>query len=160
MPFIKDKFKSYSSFANATLVDIYGEKLENSYEKEATQFQSLILVNKGNGQYESKPLPILSQQFPIMNIVFYDVNDDGYEDCIAAGNIFDTEVETPRLDAISGVILLSNKKDGYNDVDYKKSGVYLEKDTKDIIMINFDNSPMLISTNNDNTLTSYELTSN
>jgi len=160
MPFIKDKFKSYSSFANATLVDIYGEKLETSYEKETTQFQSLILVNKGNGKYESKPLPILSQQFPIMNIAFYDVNDDGYEDCIVAGNIFDTEVETPRLDAVSGVVLLSNKKDGYKAMDYKKSGIYLEKDTKDIIMVNFDNHPLLISTNNDNNLISYELTSN
>ena len=160
MPFIKDKFESYASFANATLQDIYGEKLATSYEKEATEFQSILLVNKGNGTFTIKPLPIQAQQFPILKSVFYDVNKDGYEDCIIAGNIFETEVETPRLDAISGLVLLSNKNDGYTVLDYEKSGLYLQKNVKDMTLVNLKNKPLLICTNNNSDLNIFKFTSN
>lgn len=160
MPFIKEKFESYASFANATLKDIYGEKLASSYEKETTQFQSILLINKGDGTFSIKPLPIQAQQFPILNSVFLDVNKDGYEDCIIAGNIFETEVETPRLDAISGLVLLSNKNDGYTVVDYEKSGIYLQKNVKDMTVVNLKNKPLLICTNNNSDLNTFKFTSN
>lgn len=158
MPFIKEKFKSYSSFANASLDDIYGEKLESSYEKEVTEFKSVILVNQGNGTFEINPLPIKAQQFPIMSSVFYDFNKDGYEDCIIAGNIFDTEVETPRLDAVSGLVLISDKENGYHTLDYESSGLYLVGDTKDMEFLNFNKKMLLISTNNNNFLSTHSFT--
>ncbi|VAW15088.1 FIG00693527: hypothetical protein, partial [hydrothermal vent metagenome] len=88
MPFIKGKFPKYADFANASLFDIYGDKLQASYNKEATGFESVLLLNQGNGNFVQKSLPIEAQLFPILDIVTYDFNEDGFEDCLVGGNIY------------------------------------------------------------------------
>jgi hypothetical protein len=114
MPFISDKFETYDKFASASLVDIYGDKeLSYAYEKEAITFKSIILLNDGKGELISHNLPTAAQLFPLLGVATYDVNDDGKEDLILSGNIYETEVETPRLDAGTGTILLSDGKSGY-----------------------------------------------
>ena len=160
MPFIKEKFKTYSEFANASLVDIYGEKLNTSYENSVTEFRSMVLINKGALNFEKRILPIEAQTFPLLDCVFLDVNHDGFEDIIAAGNIYETEVETPRLDALSGVILLSNGKDGYTQIPYQDSGLSLDGNVKSLELIsNSNNEVYLINTANDGPLGIHKLSS-
>ncbi|NAY92916.1 hypothetical protein GTQ34_13415 [Muricauda sp. JGD-17] len=158
MPFIKEKFETYSEFANASLVDIYGEKLENSYENSVTEFQSIVLINRGNNDFEKRILPIEVQAFPLLDCAFFDINNDGYEDIVTAGNIYETEVETPRLDAISGVILLSNGKDGYTSVPQQVSGLLLEGNVKCLeTLSNSSREQFLLSASNDGPLRTYKL---
>jgi len=161
MPFIKEKFKSYSSFANAGLEDIYGTKnLENSFKKEANTFESILLLNQGNFNFKKVTLPVLAQQYPILAVEFLDIDKDGYEDCIIAGNIYDTEVETPRLDAISGIILKSNGKDGYSALPNHQTGLYITGDVKHILKIGRGKETFLLSTSNNNRLNAYKLVLN
>ena len=157
MPFIKEKFETYNEFANAKLIDIYGEKLETAYENEVTEFKSLVLINKGAGKFESKDLPIEAQMFPILAIEFFDFNNDGFEDCIIAGNIFETEVETPRLDAYSGLVLLSNGKDGYDPLSWSKSGLTLDGNIKDLALTKNNENILLISAQNQESLNIHRL---
>ena len=58
MPFIKEKLGTFTEFANAAFINIYGDKLSNSYENEANEFNSILLLNDGNGNFEKKKLPI------------------------------------------------------------------------------------------------------
>jgi len=150
MPFIKEKFKTFDEFANAKLVDVYGEKLETAYENEVTNFNSVLLLNKGNGDFELKDLPTVAQSFPLLATVFKDLNGDGFEDCILAGNIYQTEVETPRLDFVSGVVLISNQKDGYKIMDRSDSGLYLEGNVKDLVWLNSSTNKELLLTATNN----------
>jgi len=84
-----------------------------------------------------------------LDCISIDVNQDGYEDIIAAGNIYETEVETPRLDAISGAILLSNGKDGYISVPHQESGLFMNGNVKSIEAIkNANNETLLLNTTN------------
>ncbi|MFD2101653.1 VCBS repeat-containing protein [Flagellimonas iocasae] len=149
MPFIKEKFQTYSEFANASLVDIYGEKLKTSYESTVTELQSIILINKGNLVFEKQVLPVAAQTIPILHCVVTDLNQDGFEDIVAVGNIYETEVETPRLDALSGVVLLSNGKDGYISVSHPDSGLYMDANVKSAELItNAKNEIFLLNTAN------------
>ena len=51
MPFIKEKFKSYHEFGNATLVQVYGkENLNNSINYKATNFSSMYFRNTGRNE--------------------------------------------------------------------------------------------------------------
>lgn len=153
MPFIKEKFKTYDEFANAKLVDVYGEKLDTAYENEVTNFNSILLLNQGDGNFEVKTLPTIAQSFPLLASVFKDLNNDGFEDCILAGNIYQTEVETPRLDFVSGVILISNQKDGYEVMDRGESGLYLQGNVKDLAWLNSaTNKEMLLTATNNSSL--------
>ncbi len=157
MPFIKQKFTSYSEFANAKLVDIYGDKLNSSYENEVTEFKSVLLVNKGNGTFEKRYLPTLAQLSPILSTQFKDLNNDGFEDVVLAGNIYEMEVETPRLDALSGLVLLSNGKNGYTVLPRHKTGLYLEGNIKDIKWVQTKNGDILVSSSNNGPLSSHSL---
>nr|WP_288931791.1 VCBS repeat-containing protein [uncultured Allomuricauda sp.] len=153
MPFIKEKFETFDEFANAKLVDVYGEKLDTAYENEVTNFNSILLLNKGNGDFVLKELPTEAQSFPVLATVFKDLNGDGFEDCILAGNIYQTEVETPRLDFVSGVVLISNQKDGYKTMNRSESGLYLTGNAKDLVWLkSATNKELLLTATNNSSL--------
>ena len=87
------------------------------------------------------------------------MNQDGFEDAILAGTIYNTEVETPRWDAGTGLVLYSNQKDGYIlPTDY--STIYISGDVKDLETVQLDNQTILIAGRNDNLLAVYELAGN
>lgn len=130
MPFIAAKFPTFHGYANATMVDLFGEKLEEAYEKEVTEFRSVLLLNRGGGRFEKMALPVEVQIFPVLAAAFHDVNRDGFEDAILAGGMYNTEVETPRLDAGIGLLLLSDGKAGYKPVSWERSGLYIPGDVK------------------------------
>ena len=148
MPFIKDKFPSYDEFAKASLEDVYGDKLNSSVQAEANTFQSILLINKGKGVFEKSALPRPAQSFPLLTAVYYDVNNDGFEDAIIAGNIYDMEVETPRLDGGSGMVLLSNQVDGYTVVSAAETGLFIDGDVKDLELISIDGVSYLVAGRN------------
>lgn len=157
MPFIKDKFPTYSEFANASLDEIYGEKLSTSYSSEATEFNSILLLNKGEGKFDKIVLPIEAQVFPVLDILAIDINGDKYDDLILSGNIYETEVETPRLDAISGLVLLSNQENNYDPLPYWQSGLYLTGNVKSADIVKTGNHLLMVHTVNDGAVGVHEI---
>lgn len=151
MPFIAKKIPTYNQFANSSLVDIYGEAINSAYLKEANQFKSIVLLNKGNGKFDKVELPYMGQTIPILDSDTFDFNNDGYEDIIVVGNIYNTEVETPRLDNPYALILLSNQKDGYHIIGPEKTGLYINGNAKSVKVIKQSNTNkilVVIATNN------------
>jgi len=149
MPFIEEKFSTYQSFANASLKDVYGDGLENSYTREVNSFSSILLINRGEGEFEIKSLPKLAQTFPILDVEFWDFNGDGTEDALLVGNIYDTEVETPRLDGGSGLVLLADpNKELFHPAP--SQDLYLSGNTKLTEILEIDNKTFfLVLKNND-----------
>jgi hypothetical protein len=155
MPFVSEKFKTYNEFAHASLVDVYGDKLETSVELSVNEFKSIVLINKGEGEFEKHKLPIFAQFFPILDVEILDVNNDGFEDAIVLGNIYNTEVETPRLDNGTGLVLLSNQKDGFNVMHLNQSGLYVPGNVKSVQSIDLKNKRYLLFGRNNDTVLSY-----
>ncbi len=148
MPFIAKKYPTFDGFAKASLIDVYGDQLNRSYQKEATFFESVLLINGGNGHFKVKPLPVEAQFFPILDMETYDFNKDGYQDLLLVGGIYDTEVETPRFDAGTGLMMFSNQKDNYHPVPISKSGFYFRGASKsvsivdDLVVVGINNAPL------------------
>ncbi|MDC7995979.1 VCBS repeat-containing protein [Altibacter sp. HG106] len=151
MPFIKDKFETYNEFAHASLEDIYGSKLEEAYHGEINGLESLVLINRGKGAFDVKKLPRLAQKSAVLGIVTTDVNNDGWQDIVITGNIYNTEVETPRIDMGTGQVLLNNGNEDYEVVPQKRSGLYISGDTKSLIMLSntMMEKQLLVSGRND-----------
>ena len=158
MPFIVDKFETYNAYANASLYDIYGDKLNSAYKKEVNQFLSFILINEGDGVFKKVELPSLAQIAPIFSVVFKDLNNDGLEDAILIGNIYNTEVETPRLDMGTGTVLIS-QKDGYSALSTSESGLYITDNSKSLLLIEHQktNSTLLVCGRNDSSTVVFEI---
>jgi len=150
MPFIAEKIPTFDEFATASLEDIYGEAVTSAYQRKVTEFSSLLLINNGDTTFKINKLPELAQTIPLLSSDQYDINNDGYEDIIIGGNIYNTEVETPRLDNQFAIVLLSNKKDNYIAIGPEKSGLYTNGNTKSLKIIKSEEPILIIGNNNGN----------
>ncbi len=150
MPFISQKIPTYGQFARSSLEDIYGDKIFSAYQKEVNQFKSLVLINQGDGIFKKTVLPVMAQTMPILDADVIDINNDGFEDLVIAGNIYNTEVETPRLDNNYALILVSNQKDNYEVISAEQSGLYTEGNIKSIEIVD---DLLIMASNNGETKT-------
>ena len=143
MPFVAENFKTYDQFAKASLVDVYGS-MDNKYQKKSTEFRHVILVNQGNGKFNVEHLPAIAQMTPVLDMVKYDLNNDGSEDIIAAGNIYNTEAETPRLDYNSVVVMISDGKSNFKAIQGSQLGIHLSGAAKSLEIVEKGESSYLI----------------
>lgn len=156
MPFIKEKFPTFKSFAEADLQLIYGkEKLTDALHYSATNFETVLLINKGNGNLELQKLPIEAQYGPTLKTIFADVNKDGKIDIVGAGNIYDAEVETVRFDGSKGYTLLGDGAGKFKSLS--QSGLMLKGDVKDMEMLKINGKDHLLVAKNKGGLQLFEI---
>ncbi|TVZ57337.1 VCBS repeat protein [Lutibacter sp. Hel_I_33_5] len=150
IPGIKNKFKDYKGFSQATLIDVYGKKnLENALHYQVKSFASIYLENK-DGKFIIHKLPIEAQFSSVNQILVKDYDNDGNLDVLIAGNLHNSEVETPRNDAGYGLFLKGKGNGFFNSITPLESGFYVPGDVKDMaeIIIN-KNRFVLAAKNND-----------
>jgi hypothetical protein len=148
MPFLKDKFPTFSQFANADLNTIYGaDKLKSAVHLQTTEMASMIMINEG-GKFKFKALPKLAQVSPIMESVVADVNGDGNLDILVVGNMFGAEVETTRYDASIGTVLLGDGRLNFQPVPVTESGFFTPYNARNIRSIRTANGNRWVVGNN------------
>ncbi|WP_422350245.1 VCBS repeat-containing protein [Flagellimonas sp.] len=148
MPGIKDKFKDYESFSQATLTDVYTERsLEESLHYQVKSFASIYLENK-DGKFISHELPKLAQLSSINQILVKDYTHDGHLDVLIAGNLHCSEVETPRNDAGNGLLLKGDGAGGFTPIEGHTSGFYVPGDVKDMQSLQMDEKEYIVVVKN------------
>jgi hypothetical protein len=150
MPAIKSKFKDYNSFASASLKEIYTDKLlSESLSYEITSFESIYLENN-NGTYSAKPLPQLAQVSSINKFLVEDFNQDGNLDVVLAGNLYNSEVETPRNDASFGLYLEGDGAGAFTAKTMMQSGLKIVGDVRGMEMLSKNGKKhILVAKNNE-----------
>jgi len=158
MPNIKQKFKTFESFATADLNSILGEEnLENALHLQADILYSIYLENKGNGEFSIVKLPNQVQISPILDFQFLDIDKDGQEEIISVGNMYNTEVETVRYDASYGNIMKFENGE-FKNISVLKTGFSIRGDSKIATIINLNgNKKGAFITNNDGPISTYIL---
>lgn len=133
IPAIKKKFKDYNSFAEANLVEIYSkEHIEKATQYQVEDFGSAYVEQLGNGTFELKRLDLFAQLSSINDFVTDDFNGDGNLDVLAAGNLYGSEVETPRNDASYGMVFLGDGKGGFDILKPYEYGIHISGEVKSI----------------------------
>ena len=152
VPSIKKKFKNYDVFSTATLEDVYTKKgLENSLHYQIRSFASIYLENK-DGKFVVHKLPNLAQVSSVNQILVKDFDKDSNLDIVIAGNLYGSEIETPRNDASIGLFLKGDGKGDFSPVKAYNSGLFIEGDTKDLVEINIAGDKYIIAAKNDDYL--------
>lgn len=153
VPAIAARFKTYEAFADANLVDIYGSAmLKNSLNYEVRSFAHYWFENKGQGHFIKHKLPEKAQLSAITSIVPFDYNGDAYPDLLVAGNLYNSEVETPRNDSGVGLILQNIKGKGFKAIPPAQSGLMVRGDVRSVRPISSQNDSLkkfLFGINND-----------
>ncbi|MEZ4777773.1 MAG: VCBS repeat-containing protein [Flavobacteriaceae bacterium] len=150
-PFLLDKIKTYKEFASLEFKDIYGEdELKDAFKLQAHEFESVLLLNEGNGNFKVVHLPNEAQLGPTMATIVKDVNGDGNKDILGVGGLYDAEVETVRYDGNFGYVLLG---DGKGSFAYEKSfEPYIPTDAKDIKPLAIANNSCYVVVSNNTPL--------
>ncbi len=157
IPSLTKKFHNYHTFALASLQDIYPEQeLKSGIHYKANNFAHVYLENKGNG-FDLHTLPFDFQASSINAAVPFDVNQDGHLDMVIAGNIFDSEVETPRSDAEFGSIAFGDGKGNFRKSSFKESGLYIPYECRSIVQLNSNGKSYFVFGNNNEAVKIYEL---
>ncbi len=151
MPFIKEKYKSYNDFGSASIKDIYGEKLNEGITYKATYFASALLRNENN-TFKFEAFQNRAQLSSVNKILIDDFNKDTTKDVLLLGNLYGSEVETPRNDASYGVLLIGGNQDGFQFLSNEKSNLWADGDIKDAAFINIGTSKAIILARNNDEL--------
>jgi len=132
---VKNRYVKYAAFGEATLAELLQTDLESEDFLEATELNSSILINNGNGEFVLKTLPKATQFAPINSILMEDFNEDNQLDILLSGNDYHAERNNGRFDAFNGLLLIGNKNDEFETVSTSESGFYVPFDGRDIIKL-------------------------
>jgi hypothetical protein len=153
-PWVANKFPDYKSFAEATVSDIYTKKVLNeSLHLKAETFASCYIENTGNGNFKIHELPDEAQLSSVNAMIIDDFDNDGQLDILAAGNLFDVEIVTPRNDAGTGVFLKGDGRGNFEAIPLGKSGFFVPKEVNALSLIRLNNTnkdkAVLVGNNNE-----------
>ena len=153
IPSIKKKNLSYADYAKKSVQEIFAQDIiANSLQKTAVIQESVVAINKGNGQFEIKALPAQVQFSTVNTSCVMDVNKDGILDIILGGNQYEFKPQFGRLDASHGSVLLGSKKGEYSWLPYANSGFFITGEIQKMRVIkNKNNTTAILAVLNNNT---------
>lgn len=158
MPFVKQKFPTFEGFAEATIDQVYDQQnLDNALHLKTYELQSCVFLSTGDFNFEKQTLPTICQVAPINDIIAKDINGDGHLDLLAAGNNYDTEVETVRYDGGTGLLLLGDGKGSFEPMPVKNSGFYAKGNAKDLEVIETSQGTFVLVANNSDKIQAFKL---
>ncbi len=148
IPVIGQRYLTYDEFAKATLEDIYGKTiLDGSLSYKVNTFASVWIENTGQGKFIIHDLPGWAQLSSINDIAGIDFMGKSYA---VAGNLYNSEVETPRSDASIGLVLKYVKGSGMQAVPPSESGLMVKGEVRCIVPVKLASgkSALLFAINN------------
>ncbi|HSJ69120.1 MAG TPA: VCBS repeat-containing protein [Anditalea sp.] len=149
IPSVKKRYLKYSSYNNQVLEDIFPtESLENAVKQKMNQLSSLVMINKGGGEFDIQPLPRWAQRSWVYSILVTDVNGDGIEDLILAGNLSAAKPEVGQYDASYGDVLIGNGDGTFEYLPNVKHGLKLKGDIRDLHSLELNGKRMLMVVKN------------
>jgi len=153
IPSLQKKFPTYKDFGIADISTIYGEALEDGLHYEATTFESCIIFNQGDANWDIQPLPVEAQFSAVFGMIPHDFTDDGNIDLLLAGNFYMSEVETGRADAGTGLLLKGDGAGGFEALGPTESGFFAPHDVRNLKLLNKKTgSPIIVVANNNDYL--------
>jgi len=155
-PHLADKFPSYSLFANASIRDVYGSKIDSALQFEINDLQSYILTISEDG-FNLEALPKEAQYLPINDALAKDLNQDGFKELILIGNTYNMEVESPRMDFSSAIVLM-NDQHNYKYSKELSGQLNHSKNSKSIMTASYQSKDLLIIGQNNDKASIYSIT--
>jgi len=127
IPTLKKKYLRFGNYTGQGIADIFSdEQMANTFVLKAFDLTTRLLINKGNGTFESSPLPLEAQFAPVYAILAEDFDGDGHLDILLGGNQYRAKPETGIYDASYGLLLKGDGKGGFESTKPNVSGVMLK----------------------------------
>ena len=159
IPSLKKLNLKHHEYATKTVQQLFEKDIETAKVKQVNYAASVVAYNDGKGHFTLMELPQDVQLSSVNAIKVMDVNSDGYEDIIAAGNFFDLLPQFCRVDASYGHVLINDQKGNFYDMPSTGTGINLNGQVRDIISFIFKNENHLLFLQNNDYPVMYKLNS-
>jgi hypothetical protein len=127
IPALRSKYASYKDFGASRVEDIFpAADLEKAKVLDAKLFASSVALDKGNGTFEMRPLPVEAQFAPVFAALADDFDGDGRVDVIVAGNFNGVTPVQGRYDASHGLLLRGAGTGALTAVDATASNLVID----------------------------------
>jgi hypothetical protein len=133
IPALKSRYDSYAKFGASTVKDILpGDELKRATVLEANYFASATALNRGDGMFDLRALPIEAQLAPVYATLVDDFDGDGRVDILLGGNFDGVTPLRGRYDASYGLLLRGDGTGRFTAVDLEHSGLEIRGQVRDL----------------------------
>jgi hypothetical protein len=122
MPWIAERFSTYTAFGQASVAEILGDRMSATKVLQANWLESTVFLNRG-AHFEARVLPIEAQFSPAFGLSVADLDGNGTEDLFLGQNFFAVNGDTPRSDAGRGLWLAGDGQGNFRSVPGQESGI-------------------------------------
>ena len=152
------RFPTYAAFSTATMEQLFGRQaLSRALHYQVDDFGSVVLHNDGEGAFSAAALPRHAQIAPIKSIVVHDVDADGNLDLVVAGNLYDSEPNTPRADAGNGLWLRGDGRGRFVSVSPRESGLLAPRNVSGLALVGIPTGKALLVANTGDSLQAFAI---
>ncbi|MEM6771637.1 MAG: hypothetical protein AAF597_13720, partial [Bacteroidota bacterium] len=113
LPKLKKKYVKAHDYAGAAIANVFSEGELNGATVLELELVNSSIIRKVGDAWRVESLPRMAQTAPVRAIRAADFNGDGLQDLIMVGNDYGLQVETGRVDAGNGTILLNDGNGGW-----------------------------------------------
>jgi hypothetical protein len=154
LPHLKARFLTYKDYALKTVPDIFSQnELESAVIVRAHTFATTLVRSNSDGSYSLVPLPPEAQIAPVYGILVEDVDADGAQDLLLAGNFDGFKPEIGRMSSGRGLVLRGDGRGNFAPIHTSESGFLVPGQARDIQRMRTAAGPVYVVTrNNDRAL--------
>jgi enediyne biosynthesis protein E4 len=156
---INHRFPDFKSYAGKPIDKLFTEaELNGKTAKmyEVNTFESVYIENKGDGNFEVKPLPREAQISKVYAIKAMDIDGDKRPEILLGGNLYGVSTYQGRYDASYGLILKNTTK-GFVALPPTQTGFILNGEVRDIKKVKTSKGNLIIVSRNSQTSQVFEL---
>ncbi|MDP3767703.1 MAG: FG-GAP-like repeat-containing protein [Dehalococcoidia bacterium] len=136
MPQLRSRYPSYASFGASRIEDILpASELRQASVLEAREFASAVALNRGDGRFDLRPLPMEAQFAPVYASLAEDFDGDGHTDLLVAGNFYGVTPVQGRYDASYGLLLRGDGTGRFETVDLESSHLVIEGQVRHMALL-------------------------
>ena len=137
MPWILEKFSTSKAFGEASLEEMFGDRLKQMKELRVNTLDHMIFLNRGD-HFDAKSLPIEAQFAPSLAVAVGDFDGDGAQDIFLAQNFFRVDPQTSRYDAGRGLWLRGDGHGNFTALSAYESGIKIYGEQTGVLLKDLD----------------------
>jgi hypothetical protein len=142
MPFIRERYSSFTAFSTASVSEFLGERLAQMNERIVNTLDTVVFLNRGD-HLEARLLPAETQLAPVFGIAVGDLDGDGTEDIFVSQNFFGVSSDASRYDAGCGLWLKGDGRGGFSPVSTSSSGIAIYGEGRGAALCDYDHDGRL-----------------
>ncbi len=135
LPGLRKKFQRTRAYARADVNELFGADVMANTQQYRLETMASSVFHLVSGKWQRETLPMAAQFSPTQAIQSADFNEDGLMDLLLVGNDYGTQVETGRMDAGNGTLLLNDGQGGWLSPANIDHGFWASLDARNLLSV-------------------------